>query len=178
MLSSAPAAARGAIQYTYDATNQTVDLAIQAVFRAPPTTADVSLVKQEFLNMARMFCDVTDGFVRVKQVTLTSGDGAQENGDFWLLPGYSRSYAGGNIALFRDAWNSMVMAHELGHYALGVDDSYPERRRKGGCGIGRSFDPDVRLDEVWNSLFQQQGGWWCQDGSGRGLPDIDPSWWW
>lgn len=76
-----------------------------------------------------------------------------------------------------------TIAHELGHYILGVGDEYPELNRwNTGCSFGPGFDTNglfddgvtaSRRDSTWNTLLQTPA-MVCVNAGGQTHNDLDP----
>ncbi len=101
---------------------------------------------------SRIFCDATDGALRITDVTLSAGGPTEEQADAWIYANDGRSDGaadgfgvdGSHVALLQpniDGDGGGVIAHEFMHHILGIADEYYEARRFGGaCGIGEGFE--------------------------------------
>lgn len=162
--SSAAWAGNGVI----DTSQGTVDLEFN--FRFAPTAAQIATARAELQIASGVLCDALDGQLRFGKVTFTAGGPRQDQADFWFHPEPGRSYApiytngaslitpGEHITLLASGLDGGTLAHELGHYMLGLGDQYDEQRRFGnGCGIGHGFEPGT-TDAQNHSLMQDTGG--------------------
>lgn len=135
-------------------------------FRFPPTTAQITQVRNALTDANAIICDATDGQIRFGTVRLTGGAADEDKAAIWILPETGRSglsyFANGSalttlgyhINLFSNAINGGVIAHELGHHAFGLGEQYDEQRRGGACGIGRGFEI-AAINDQNNSIMQQ-----------------------
>ncbi|HEY0762952.1 MAG TPA: VWA domain-containing protein [Pyrinomonadaceae bacterium] len=139
-------------------------------FRFPPTTAQITQVKNALRDANGIICDATDGQVRFRNVRLTGGAVDEDKAGIWILPETGRSgvstWSDGSgltrtdnhIVLFSNAIDAGVIAHELGHHAFGLGEQYDEQRRyDGACGIGPGFET-AAIDGQNNSIMQQSPG--------------------
>ena len=151
-----------------NAADGTMDFEVN--FRFPPTTAQITQVKNALRDANALICDATDGQIRFGNVRLTGGAVDEDRASLWILPETGRSGGGfffngsgltrlGNhMAIFSNAIDGGVIAHELGHHAFGLGEQYDEQRRFGGpCGIGRGFEP-AAINDQSNSIMQQSPG--------------------
>src|SRR4051794_18493418 len=158
-------------QGTIDNGQGTVDLEFN--FRFPPTSSQITQAREQLQNASGVLCDALDGQLRIGKVTFTAGGPRQDQADFWFHadPGRSSSpiYTDGSslvtpgqhVTLLAQGLVGDVMAHELGHYILGLGDQYDEQRRWGsGCGIGPGFDSGT-IDERNPTIMQQSGSLQC-----------------
>jgi len=165
------AGAAWAGQGSIDTSQGTVDLEFN--FRFPPTASQITQAREQLQNASGVLCDALDGQLRIGKVTFTQGGPRQDQADFWFQadPGRSSSpiYTDGSslvtpgehVTLLSGGLVGDVMAHELGHYILGLGDQYDEQRRWGsGCGIGPGFDSGT-IDERNHTIMQQSGSLQC-----------------
>jgi cysteine-rich repeat protein len=149
-------------------------------FRFPPTPDQIDRAKAQLQRASETVCDATDGQIRIRAVRLTGGAVDEDRADVWWHPEADfrsnaplwgcRACGGGkpgigrkkeHINLSATGIRADVLAHELGHYALGLGEQYDEQRRSGGaCGIGPGFDAQT-IDEQNNSIMQQKRGQAC-----------------
>src|SRR5690606_27638990 len=92
-----------------------------------PTSGEVTVLRNEVEKARAQLCDATDGAIKIGGVTLSYGAASAEDGDVWLLPIEGRSYANllqGHVTLFLEGtgYSGNTIAHELGHYLLGLGD--------------------------------------------------------
>lgn len=153
-------------------------VSVKVNFRYPPQPDDVTRLERELQRTQRILCDATDGQLKLNNALVTVGDSGQEGADIWLLPNDARSFAGWQINLYRGHVVGDVIAHEFGHSILDLGEQYEEQSRFGtACDIGPGFDASVRLDEGWNSIMQQAGGYYCVDSVSQQLVgDYNPEW--
>lgn len=153
------------------------DLSIQINMKFPPTTGEVEYLEDTVHKAQLLLCDATDRRVKLNEVVVTVGAQHEVASDLWYYSdGISgRAHAGDRIIMFGKWWmNGDVLAHELGHYILGLPDAYDEQRRMGGpCGIGHNFERGTR-DDWDNTLMQQGDNFLCRNSSGQRPEDIDP----
>ncbi len=158
-------------QGVIDSSQGTVDLEFN--FRFPPTPGQLTSAREQLQNASAVLCDALEGQLRIGKVTFTAGGPRQDQADFWFHPEPGRSSApifrdgsslitpGQHITLLASGLQGDVLAHELGHYMLGLGDQYDEQRRwGGGCGQGPGFEPGS-IDEQNHSMMQQSGRLRC-----------------
>ena len=150
-----------------NASDGTMDFEVN--FRFPPTTAQITEVKNALRDANALICDATDGQIRFGNVRLTGGAVDEDRASLWILPetgrsggsirsdGSSLSLLGSHIVIFSNAIDGGVIAHELGHHAFGLGEQYDEQRRGGACGIGRGFET-ASINDRNNSIMQQSAG--------------------
>src|ERR1700741_1938158 len=139
-------------------------------FRFPPTTAQITQVKNALRDANAIICDATDGQIRFGNVRLTGGSVDEDKAGLWILPETGRSggsiYSdgsslrrlGNHMVIYSDGIDGGVIAHELGHHAFGLGEQYDEQRRYDGpCGIGPGFE-DAAINDRNNSIMQQSAG--------------------
>lgn len=147
-------------------------------FRFPPTSDQITLVKDQLQRASGILCDATDGQVRVENVRLTAGGPREDKAAYWFYAEPGRSAvtfwgdgsglrrSGAHVTLFQSGVGADVIAHEMGHLGFGLGDEYDEQSRWGGpCGIGPSFDAGS-FDERNHSIMQQIGGMRCVGAGG------------
>ncbi|MCA9244166.1 MAG: VWA domain-containing protein [Phycisphaerales bacterium] len=160
----APAAMAGSGSVNPDGT---IDMACAIRF---PATADViTTVQTEITTASRVLWDATEGQLRIGNVVLTCSDATEDEADVYLFLSGGRSNAPGtrcdastwddrgvHINLFNatDMNVGFVLAHEMGHLALGSFDEYAE----GGNGFCFEEVPTVMADAQNQCLMQQIPG--------------------
>jgi hypothetical protein len=114
------------------------DVSLEFAFMFPPTQADADDAVLALTRANRILCDATDGQVRIARVRWVVGDAAAETADIrWYYSSglTTRSRAsdvgqlgviGQHVAIMTDEIKGEVVAHEFGHYLLGLYDSYAE----------------------------------------------------
>lgn len=118
--------------------NGDIDLTMN--IRFPQTEAWLARLDAYIRKTNEILCDVTEGQFRLGQVTLEEGKIDEDLADVWVhaIPGRSYAYIGKigsrspglNITLFFSSGSQFdpeppaTLAHELGHYALGLWDEY------------------------------------------------------
>ena len=149
-------------------------------FQYLPSPEDLTQLRAQVERARMQLCDATDGIVRIKKVTVLLGGANEEAGDVWILPQNGRSFSGvlgGHVTLMRESgiYTSGTIAHELGHYLMGLGDSYREDlRRFDGCGRGPNHDPGA-FSPASNTIMQDSDSI-CRLADGRPLSDINPNW--
>jgi hypothetical protein len=131
-----------------------------------PQQQDLDQLKEQMERAQLMLCDATDRQVKLTRVTVKPSELDQLEADVWWFPNRGRPTAGGLAVLgradsrievfqrgFASTMRADVIVHELGHHLLGLHESYDEQWRRGGCGIGRGFEPE-QINETWNSIMQ------------------------
>ncbi len=168
----------------------TGQLDFEVNFRYPPTAQQLTDAKDALTQMSEILCDATDGQVRVGDIRLTAGAAGEEAAAFWyqsvdgrsggsmFTDGSSLKTKGAHLDIYLGAQTQAdVLAHEMGHHAFGLGESYDEQHTQGRCGIGFGFDPGTE-DEQNHSLMQQLGYVQCVGGLDDGdrcLRDADCS---
>lgn len=136
-------------------------------FRYVPTAADITRVENALRDANNIICDATDGQARFGTIRITAGSAGEAEADIWIYADNGRSGVsffsngggfgtpGYHITLYQGGISGDVIAHELGHLALGLGDEYDEQCRWGGpCGIGPCLDAGSALTD---ELMQQTG---------------------
>ena len=136
-------------------------------FRFPPTSAQITQVKNALTGANTLICDATDGQIRFGKIRLTGGNVDEDKAGIWILPetgrsgvqtwsdGSSLTRLGNHITLYSNDVNAGVIAHEIGHHAFGLGEQYDEQRRYDGpCGIGPGFEA-AAINDQNNSIMQQ-----------------------
>src|ERR1044072_7698006 len=75
-----------------NAADGTMDFEVN--FRFPPTTAQITQVKNALRDANALICDATDGQIRFGNVRLTGGAGDEDKESLWILPETGRSGGG------------------------------------------------------------------------------------
>lgn len=162
-----------------DAATGDVDFTVN--MRFPATSQQLDDYQQAISQMAFGLCDATDGQMRVRKVTINSGQAGEDAGDFWAhardgrsggsfrTDGKNLGRLGSHLNMYSSALTQPdVWLHEFGHHGLGLGEQYDEQRRYGGeCGIGRGFDAGG-VDERNHSIMQQSGKMECVGGATSG----------
>jgi Ca2+-binding RTX toxin-like protein len=173
-----------------DATSK--GLRIELNYRYPPTQQDVDNLREQITRAQQLMCDVTDGWVNLKEAHITFSDSQRDGADVWLFPQVGRSFSslaqfGGHVTLQRInavhdsgvVYSGSTLAHELSHHILGVGDEYEELFRAGSaCGIGPNFSSragERPIGTLDNSLMQDNSQF-CRLPDGRLVSDVDPRW--
>jgi len=171
----------------------TIDFTIN--LRFTPFGGEVATIQTECIRCSQLLWDASEGQLRLGNVTITAGSVNEDLADVWVFPQNGRAgvtfWTDGSglgrrgiaIGMFMP-FDGAVLAHELGHLALGLADEYDEQSRFGGCsGIGQCIE-NADLSEANQCLMQQAGGFswseFCTTGRhdtvmGDGLPCPVPS---
>ena len=125
----------------------------------PIQSSDLILIREQLKVTSRYICEATDGMLMIRDWVYDPG-ARWEDADIWTAPreGYRANSAGtiggpGHLNMFN--LDAATLAHELGHYMMGLPDVYGETRRGGtAAGIGPAFE--FPLSELNNTFMQRQ----------------------
>ncbi len=164
MLSLSQAAFAGSGSVNADGT---IDMTCAIRF---PATADViTMLQNEITTASRVLWDASEGQLRIGDVTFTCSDATEDEADVYFFVSGGRSNAPGtrcdastwddrgvHINQFNaiDANMGFVLAHEMGHLALGNLDEYAE----GDNGFCFEEVPTIMADAQNQCLMQQIPG--------------------
>lgn len=128
-------------------------------FTYPPSAGDIAALETAIEEANVRICDATEGQMRLGNVTITGGSSVNDDlADVLLLPDYAQSNAdlcwmgfevpcsalsqpGSNVRLYRDDFNGLILAHELGHLVFDLGDEYDNQTYHGASGgIGRCIE--------------------------------------
>ena len=143
----------------------TIDLTVNLRF---PATADIlSNVEAEITRASRIIWDATEGQLAFGEVRITCTNTDEDLADVWLYAEGRRSHAsldcdattlgrsGRHVTQYDGLGRfGAVLAHELGHLALGLHDEYP---KSGDCwGANVCIEEDGTTVTERNQCLMQQ----------------------
>lgn len=141
----------------------TIDITVN--IRYPADDDELDRIRDLMTDASETLWDATDGQMRLGDVTLTCSDSNEDLADIWLYPYDARSYsawddcegtalgvAGKHITQFDDSRGGIVIAHELGHLALGLLDEYAEG----------TFGNCMESSDGQNQCLMQGNGAWSE----------------
>lgn len=150
-----------------------IDLAVDIGWKS--TEAEFEYIKKEFAKASELLWDASEGQIRLGTITFHQMAANPFVADIFVKPGDGRPHStgvgtiGSQAHLIRTYYDTfhqqpdwmmgLIIAHELGHYALGLYDEYrpndgvPDCNTQGSCFAGDG-DQGVPMDHENNCIME------------------------
>lgn len=133
-----------------------IDLTVVLAF--PATQSDIDAIEVGFQAGSNLLFDASDGRVSIRNVRITNKQSDYDNADIIIYPVTGNAGAFGRIGdrngvgivMYRSDLSAFTVAHELGHYAIGLLDEYAGNTIEDDCstGGGPPYGRCIDLDQV------------------------------